>query len=336
MKTGFPVSDLPLRVRSCLPRATARTTKVLSTKDAKTTQGIFIVHPVADEYYYEIPKISSTRVTCGMRVLRKRRRRRGFGRTLLPIREVRWRLRGERVLLSDVDYAVTADHRTPLAYVRESVEHPTPLSINSNGGLYPPGNPVIDNTAARSSWTSLSSASRTPLGAGAIPMAARTFVEHISAGRKNLVKSGRNADVDSQRRRTIVAGRDAAWRRDDCGAPGMVRLPENADDAAAVRRPCRLFRSSRLQCGRAGREDPGHHPESLAAGKEIWRGDLDPVKPIISPRSCDACGFQPWIRKAVEEWEPAFEAAGTSNAIHARMAPGPFGRSAIRSRWKRR
>ena len=43
------------------------------TKDAKTTNGIFIVHHVADDYYYEIPKINSTKSSSGMHASRKPR-----------------------------------------------------------------------------------------------------------------------------------------------------------------------------------------------------------------------------------------------------------------------
>ena len=50
----------------------------------------------------------------------------------------------------------------------------------------------------------------------------------------------------------------------------------------------------------------------------------DPVEPLIyylSPEIPDR--WRPYVRAAIEDWQPAFEAAGFSNAIVARDAPSP-------------
>jgi hypothetical protein len=48
----------------------------------------------------------------------------------------------------------------------------------------------------------------------------------------------------------------------------------------------------------------------------------DPVRPIVFYiDAATPVKWRDWIKKAVEEWQPAFEAAGFSNAIQVRMAP---------------
>ena len=50
----------------------------------------------------------------------------------------------------------------------------------------------------------------------------------------------------------------------------------------------------------------------------------DPIEPLVyylSPEIPDR--WRPYVRAAIEDWQPAFEAAGFSNAIVARDAPSP-------------
>ena len=55
------------------------------------------------------------------------------------------------------------------------------------------------------------------------------------------------------------------------------------------------------------------------------RGELvDPVKPIVyylDPAT--PAKWRPWVKRGVEDWQVAFEAAGFSNAIIARDPPSP-------------
>jgi hypothetical protein len=85
------------------------------TKHAKTTKGIFTVHHAGDEYYYEIPKDQLDQEFLWNARIAETTKGVGFGGTLVADHVVRWELRGDRVLLRDVDYASTADPRTPMA-----------------------------------------------------------------------------------------------------------------------------------------------------------------------------------------------------------------------------
>ena len=48
----------------------------------------------------------------------------------------------------------------------------------------------------------------------------------------------------------------------------------------------------------------------------------DPVKPIVYYLDANTpMKWRPWLKKAIEDWQPAFEAAGFSHAIIAKDAP---------------
>src|ERR1700721_3182889 len=65
------------------------------TKDAKTTKGVFIVHHVADEYYYEIPKDQLDKEFLWNARIAQTTQGVGFGGTLFADTVARWALRGE-------------------------------------------------------------------------------------------------------------------------------------------------------------------------------------------------------------------------------------------------
>ena len=52
--------------------------------------------------------------------------------------------------------------------------------------------------------------------------------------------------------------------------------------------------------------------------------DCEPVKQIVyyvDPATPDK--WKPWVKKAIEDWQPAFEEAGFKNAIVGKYAPTP-------------
>jgi hypothetical protein len=106
----------------------------------------------------------------------------------------------------------------------------------------------------------------------------------------------------------------------------MVKLPENPMQP-------RLF-DQRVGYFTTGHTDYSTDQHKAARITYITRWRLEkkdpnvalsePVKPIVYYiDSATPEKWRPWMIKAVEDWQPAFEAAGFKNAIVAKMAPTP-------------
>jgi hypothetical protein len=311
---------LSASLSALLPAAEPQPYDKVITKDAKTTKGVFIVHHVADEYYYEIPKAELDKEFLWNARIAQTTEGVGFGGTLVADHVVRWELRGERVLLRDVDYSATADPRTPMAAAVKASNTDTIVMSFDVTALSPAGDPVIDVT--RLFITDIAEfAIRTRLGAGTID-GSRTFVDRIAAYPENIEVDATQTWIRNDR--TIVAGEMRPGDATIVVHHSMVRLPANP-------------MMPRLYDDRVGffQTDPYDYSAVVQGAKtraiiDRWRLEKkdpdaavsDPVKPIvyyIDPAAPEK--LQPWIKKAVEEWQPAFEAAGFSHAIEARMAP---------------
>ena len=145
-------------------------------------------------------------------------------------------------------------------------------------------------------------------------------------------------DADVHRRR---GGRRRRWRRwwrrrrRRRGMRGLerhgARAPQHheaageADDAAQLRRARRLRHRERWSTSAPTNIARCASASSIASG---WRRRIRtprcpiPVKPIvfyIDPAT--PAKWVPFVKKGVESWQPAFEAAGFRNAIQAKDAP---------------
>src|ERR1051326_4628813 len=85
------------------------------TKDAKTTKGLFTVHQIKERYYFEIPKSELGKEFLWNSQIAKTTLGVGYGGGQLVDRVVRWDLKGNRVLLMDVNFSLSADPRQPIA-----------------------------------------------------------------------------------------------------------------------------------------------------------------------------------------------------------------------------
>src|ERR1017187_4211739 len=85
------------------------------TKDAKTTKGLFTVHQIKEVYFYEIPKSELGKDFLWNSQISKTAIGVGYGGGQFAELVVRWELKGNRVLLEDVNFSVTADPKSPIA-----------------------------------------------------------------------------------------------------------------------------------------------------------------------------------------------------------------------------
>src|SRR5439155_14125922 len=85
------------------------------TKEAKTTKGLFTVHQIRERYYYEIPKKELGKELLWNSQIAKTTLGAGYGGGQYADKVVRWDLKGNRVLLMDVNYGLVANPNDPIA-----------------------------------------------------------------------------------------------------------------------------------------------------------------------------------------------------------------------------
>src|SRR3954447_10263639 len=78
------------------------------TKDAKSSKGLFTVHQIKERYFYEIPKRELGRELLWNSQISKTTLGAGYGGGQYANKVVRWDLKGNRVLLLDVNYGMVA------------------------------------------------------------------------------------------------------------------------------------------------------------------------------------------------------------------------------------
>jgi hypothetical protein len=303
------------------------------TKDAKTAKGAFLVHQIKERYYFEIPKAELGREYLWNTQIAKTTLGVGYGGGQLADRVVRWELKGNRVLLLDVNYAVNADPKNPIAVAVKAANNESIIQAFPVAAFAKDGAPVIEVGRMLTSDLQEFSA-RQRLGATGVD-ASRTFVERISPYPENVESEVTITYTRTQGGTTATGGRGGGGLGGGQMRPGsatvvlhhsMVRLPEHPMMA-------RLF-DERVGYFTASQMDYTHDEYKAERMRYVTRWRLEkrdpsaavsePVKPIVYYiDAATPTKWAPWLKKGIEDWQVAFEAAGFKNAIIAKMAPTP-------------
>ena len=299
------------------------------TKDAKTTKGIFKLHQIKERYLYEIPKSELDREFLWNTQIAKTALGMGYGGGELVNRVVRWELHGNRVLLREMNYGIAADPKEPIGMAVKAANHDTIIMSFPVAAFAPDGAPVID--VGRLFTTDITEFSaRQRLGATGFD-ASRTLIERVSAFPENI-----EAEVTvTYTRNAIPAGATALPQVIVGGMrPGsatvvlhhsMVKLPEKPMQPRLYDDRVGYFTTSTMSYT----QDPYRARQVRYIAR--WRLEKkdpaaalsEPVKPIVYYiDAATPTKWVPWVKKGVEDWQAAFEAAGFKNAIIAKPAPG--------------
>src|SRR5687768_10949768 len=251
----------------------------------------------------------------------------------LGYRVVRWERKDRRVLLRSVSYDVTARGDEPIARAVAAANHP-PIVMSFNvEAIGKDDAPVIEVTRLFTTEVPEFSARRLLRARGFD--AARSFIESVKTFPENI-----NVAVSQ----TYTAPPDApgGGQQPSGGTPGagsmrgntgtvvmhysMVKLPEQPMMPRLADERVGYFRLRQY--------DYGASEHRAATRNYIARWRLDkkdpgaalskPVKPIVycvdpaTPKK-----WVPYVKKGIEDWQPAFEEAGFRNAIIAKEAPSP-------------
>jgi hypothetical protein len=241
---------------------------------------------------------------------------------------VRWERRENRVLLREVTYELTADAKDPIAAAVEASENPSIIMAFNIEALGKDNAPVIEVTRLFSTDVPELSA-RARLRARGMD-GSRSFIDKVTAFPENVEVEATHtytSPTDPQPQAQRLPGNAM---RPGSGTVvmhfSMVKLPEQPMMPRLFDERVGYFTTSTTDYSR---------PEHRAERRQYiarWRLEKkdptaavsEPVKPIVyyldpaTPKK-----WIPYLKRGIEAWQPAFEAAGFKNAIIAKEAPTP-------------
>jgi hypothetical protein len=234
------------------------------------------------------------------------------------------------VFLRVVDYGVIADPSTPIAKAVAAANNPSIMRTYTVAAFSPAGDPVIDVTQLFTTEVPEFSVRREVTGSRGFD-GARSFVEKVVSFPENI-----NVEVVQTFTAPLDAGgaggaEPAAGRGRGRGnsftvltSYSMVKLPEQPMMGRLYDERVGYFSQSMYDYSR---DEHRAQERTFITRYRLEKKDpsatiSEPIKPIVyyvDPAT--PTRWIPYIKKGVEDWQPAFEAAGFRNAIVAREAP---------------
>ena len=290
------------------------------TKDAVTKIGLFRIHKVDENLFYEIP--ADALDTDLLWVTQISETTAGSSYAGMPVvdRVVRWEQHGDQILLRDVRYNIRAETSDPVALAVKASNLAPIIRVFDIKAYGKDKSAVIDVTDLFKKEVAEFSARRA-VGGGAMDTA-RSFIEEFKAFPRNI-----NVRV--------LASYAAGKGGEDSGSSGvsavithsMVKLPEVPMKPRKVDSRVGFFEENFVNFG-YGQD---HEAETVHYITR-WRLEKknpeaavsEPVKPIVWYVAREVPEkWKKYVKMGIEDWAPAFEAAGFTNAIIAKYAPDP-------------
>ena len=298
------------------------------TKEAKSDSGVFQVHRVKQKWYYEIPAGEIGKEFLFVTTQAKVQSGLGYGGDYVNIQVVRWDRNGDRVLLRSILHNVAAADSLPISYSVEKASNP-PILAAFDLQAY-----NKDSSALVIDVTDFFTTDMTEIG---LSRGAREqFKVRRLDGKRSFIDSittyPTNVEVD------VTLTYDAGQVPVDNALStitvtlhhSMVRLPDQPMTPRLADERVGFFTTEQIDFGiksqRAEqreyitrwRLEPGDSA-AYAQGRLV-----EPKKPIIFyvDRGVPDV-WRPWLKKGIEDWQPAFEKAGFKNAILAMDPPDP-------------
>jgi hypothetical protein len=297
------------------------------TAAARTDDGIFKVHRVNETLYYEIPTKELGKDYLLVSQLKRTTLGAGYGGDPVGNRLLRWELRGNRVLLRVVDYGiVSSDAANQIARAVEDANTPAIVRSFNVAAFAPDGSPVIDVTQLYTTEIAELSGRRNINGRGFD--GTRSFIEKAVSFPENInveVVQTYTAPLD-----TTGRGRGGPGMRGNSGTVlmfhSMVKLPEKPMQPRLFDERVGYFSQTMTDFGgpRNGSEQRTYITRYRLEKKDPSAALSEPVKPIayyVDPATPKK--YVESVKRGIEDWQPAFEAAGFTHAIVAKEAPDP-------------
>lgn len=295
-------------------------------RDAKTRVGMFKTHIVGDRLYFEIPRKELNR---DMLMVGRFERAAvtpgdfdGYGGDQFTERVLRWERSGNRIILRSPSFAITADSTLPVAAAVMAANNPAVVAI------FPVETYGIDSAAV---------IDVTRLYTTNVPEFASTrgFIDERRSFIEKAVAFPENVEVEATQTATPPPSLGPGPQTTPRGPVpaqsvvahwSMVHLP----DRSMMPR----YYDDRIGYFSAQQIDFGSDQHRSVQRRYITRYRLEkkdptaalsePVKPIVyyidpaTPKK-----WIPYVKAGIEEWQPAFEAAGFKKGIIAKDVPTP-------------
>ncbi|MCH7790897.1 MAG: zinc-dependent metalloprotease [Planctomycetes bacterium] len=290
------------------------------TDEAVTDTGLFTVHTIGDRLYYEIlPDGFGPHMLWVTQIAQTQA---GHSYAGMPVgdRVVRWELKGQKVLLRDVHYTIRADVDDPIRNAVEATSLAPIIKVLPVKAYGKDKSVVIDVTDLFKKDVPEFSAGGA-LGAKGMD-SERSFIEQVKSFPKNIeTKVLATYKLESEGSRARASAVTAIIHH------SMVLLPSNPMQPRRWDSRVGFFRVAFTDYS----DDSKHEAESVRYISR-WRLEKkdpeaelsDPIAPIVwyvgrgVPEK-----WKPYVKEGIELWQPAFEAAGFTNAIIGRYAPDP-------------
>jgi hypothetical protein len=300
------------------------------TKEAKSDTGVFTVHRIGDRVFYEIPTAMLDKEFLWVSQIARTTLGVGWGGQAAGNRVVRWERRGNRVLLRNVAYDVVADPAQPIARAVKAANNDTILMAFNIETFGQGEAPVIDVT--RLFTTEVSEFSARARVRSRQFDANRSFVERAVSFPENIEVEATHTFTSAPEFQNQAQG-GPPQASPNAARPGsasvvmhysMVRLPEKPMMPRLFDPRVGYFSATQMDYG----QDEHRAPQRRYITR--WRLEKkdsaaeisEPVKPIVyyvDPAT--PTKWIPYLKRGIESWQPAFEAAGFRNAILAKEAP---------------
>ena len=297
------------------------------TKEAKSKKGVFTVHQIKDKYFYEIPKTEFDKEFLWVTRIAKTTLGVGYGGDELNESVVRWELNGNKLFLREVDYGVVADPKMPISLAVKAANNDSIIMSFPVAAFGPNGSAVIEVTRLFTTDVFELSA-RQRLNATTMDPT-RSFIDRISPYPENIEAEAthtytRGAAPPGLAATTVAPGGMRPGSATVVLHHSMVKLPEKPMMPRLFDDRVGYFTASTIDYGRdVHRAQRVRYINRWRLEKKDPNADLsEPIKPIvyyIDPAT--PAKWAPWLKRGVEDWQKAFEAAGFKNAIIARDAP---------------
>ncbi len=294
-----------------------------------TKTGLFKTHMIGNTLYFEIPAAQLGKDLLLITQIAKNVEGDGYGGSPLDERVVRWERRANRVLFRSVSYATRADPSTPIAEAVANSNYDAILGAFAVAAYGPDSAAVIDVTrlyTAPPSEMSILQSVRGQLDA------TRSFLDRVAVYPENVEVEATLTVNATPQPRSPFPGIPA--QPPQPGSPpvtksvvvhwSMVKLPENPMMPRLRDSRIGYFYHSTIDYSRPEQRAEERHfiARYRLEKKDPSAAISEPVKPIIyyvDPATPD--WLKPWVKKGIEEWQVAFEAAGFRNGIIAKDAP---------------
>jgi hypothetical protein len=296
------------------------------TDEAETDTGLFDVHKIDKDYFYEIPDSLLSREMLLVSRIAETQNEIGYGGEKLNTQVVRWQKKNDKILLRHVSYENVASDSLPVyEAVKNSNFEPIIASFDVKSLGKDSVGVVIDATKLYSDdipSLGLNSNQREQYRVRRLDKE-RSFIEHINSYPKN---------IEARNWMTYEAGNPPSSSSTGTISMevnhSMILLPDAPMDTRSYDQRVGYFSVEQTDFGteyhKAKEQQYVTRYKLVPKDKEAYLdGELvEPENPIvyyIDPATPQK--WRPYLKSGVEMWQEAFEAAGFKNAIIAKDPP---------------